>query len=403
MPLTDTAVKNLKPEDKQYTKADERGLSLLVTPAGRKLWRFRYYRPAGGRNVLSLGQYPETSLKQARERRDDARKQLGDGIDPGEARKEERAAKQAEAANTFGVVAEEWFEKTQTGLAPVTIRHVRDRLDRFILPCLGGKLVAEIGTADVLEVLRPIEAKNQLDTLNRVNREISRVLEYAIGTERRTTINPCPALRKGGIIKPNQITNQPAFTEPADVARLLRAIDSHAASPRTSVFVSAALKLLPLVFCRPGELIKMKWADVDLNDRQWRYLMTKKSRPVIVPLSRQAGEILCGLEQCRSGEYVFPSRSRTGRHMSDMTINRALQDMGFDTRKEHTAHGFRAMAKTMIKERLKRFSPEAVDFQLSHYSGDKLGYDRSRYVDERVEMMQAWADYLDELRQTATA
>ena len=401
MPLTDTAVKNAKPRDKQYTMADERGLSLLVTPSGGKLWRFRYYRPDGGRNYLSLGEYPEIPLKQARERRDDARKLLANSIDPSEARKEEKAAKDKAIQNTFGRIAEEWFEAWREGKATVTVRHVRDRLDHFILPFLADKSVAEIRAADVLEVLKPIEAKALLDTVQRVKINISQVLQRAIATGKRELADPCPYLNT--VIKANIVKHHAAFTKPKDVARLLKTIDSHTNNQRTSPFVSAALKLLPLLFSRPSELISMRWDDVDLDKAEWTYTVSKTKTDHLVPLSRQAVAILQGLEQYRSGDYIFQSQSRTARHMSNMTINRALQDMGIDTKTEHTGHGFRAMARTMLAEQL-HCQPEVIEHQLSHAVPDTLGtaYNRTKYLDQRKLMMQRWADYLDELRAKAT-
>ena len=401
MPLTDTTVRNFKPKDKQYTMADERGLSLLVTPSGGKLWRFRYYRPAGGRNVLSLGEYPEIPLKQARERRDEARKLLANGIDPGEARKEEKAAKEAEATNTFGRISEEWFDVWQEGKAADTVKHVRDRLNNYILPLLTDRSVADIEAPDVLEVLKPIEAKALIDTMGRVKGCISQILQYAIATGRRKLADPCPYLNK--VLKSNTVTHHPALTKPADVARLLKAIDSHANNPQTSPFVSAALRLLPLLFCRQGELIAMKWADVDLDKAEWSYTVSKTKTDHLVPLSRQAVDILHRLKQYRNGEYVFPSQRGASRHMSNVTINRALQDLGFDTKTEHTAHGFRAMARTLLAEQLD-YSPEIIEHQFSHAVPDTLGtaYNRTKYLPQRKAMMQRWADYLDELRAKAT-
>ena len=397
MPLTTTKqIENLKPRPKLYRVAViGGGLCIEVTPSGGKLWRFRY-NYAGKEKLLALGKYPEIALKDARERRDEARKLLANGIDPGEARKEEKAAKVEANQNTFGRIAEEWVEVWREGKATVTVRHVRDRLDHFILPFLADCPVAEIKAPDVLAALRPIEAKGLLDTVQRVKTNISQILQHAIATGRRELADPCPYLKNA--VKRHTVTHQAAFTQPADVARLLKAIDSHASTPQTSVYVSAALKLLPLLFCRPGELIAARWADIELDKAQWVYTVTKVKTVHLVPLARQAVAILRELEQYRDGsEYVFPSRSRTAKHMSNMAINRALQDMGFDTRKEHTGHGFRAMAKTMLIEQLK-FPKDLADHQLSHGVRDPMGYDRSELLPERKEMMQRWADYLDGLR-----
>ena len=396
--LTDAAVKNAKPRVKEYHLNDGGGLQLLVTPAGGKLWRYRYRFERKERAPLAIGKYPEVSLKEARERHAEARKLLKDDIDPNQAKKEAKAAKEEVKQNTFGRIAEEWFEVWQEGKAADTVKHVRDRLDNYILPILADRPVADIEGPDVLEVLKPIEAKALLDTMGRVKGCISQVLQHAIATGRRKLADPCPYLNK--VIKSATVTHHPAFTKPADVARLLKAIDSHANNPQTSPFVSAALKLLPLVFCRPGELIAMKWADVDLDKAEWTYTVSKTKTDHLVPLSRQAVEILRGLEQYRSGEYVFPSQRGASRHISNVTVNRALQDLGIDTKHEHTGHGFRAMARTMLAEQLS-FPPEVIEHQLAHAVSDTLGtaYNRTKYLTQRKEMMQTWANYLDDLRQ----
>jgi len=397
MPLTDTAVKNLKPGGKTYRVSDEKGMYLEVTPSGGKLWRIKY-RFDGKQKPLALGRYPEVSLRQARERRDEARKMLADGVDPGEARKEAKTAKEAEAANTFGRIAEEWFEVWQEGKAADTVKHVKDRLDNYILPILAERPVAEIEAPDVLEALRPIEAKSLLDTVQRVKGCISQVLQHAIATGRRKMADPCPYLNK--VIKTNTVKHHPGFTKPEDVARLLKLIDSHATNPQTSPFVSAALKLLPMVFCRPSELVTMKWADVDLGAAEWHYRVSKVKIEHNVPLSRQAVAILTGLrELADDSEWVFPSQRGKSRHISSVTTNRALQDLGIDTENEHTSHGFRTTARTMLAERLD-FEPEWIERQLSHRVPDPLGdtYNRTTYRAQRKEMMQAWSDYLDELR-----
>jgi len=313
-------------------------------------------------------------------------------------KKAEKSAEREQRDNTFGRVAEEWFEVWQAGKALGTVGHTRSRLDRFILPTLGSLPVATIGAANILPVLEAIQANGFLETVKRAKVNISQVLQHAIATGKRELADPCPYLKNA--LKTHTVQHQPAFTAPEDVGRLLRAIDSHAVNLRASAFVSAALKLLPMLFCRPGELIAMRWVDVDLERAEWCYTISKTGTEHHVPLARQAVEILKSLkEEYGAGEFVFPSRSRGGRHLSNMTINRALQDMGIDTRKEHTAHGFRSMARTLLAERL-GWSPEVIEHQLAHRVPDSLGtaYNRTKYLDQRREMMQAWADYLDQLR-----
>ena len=401
MPLTDTAVKNAKKKDKMYRVADEKGLCLEVTPSGGKLWRYRY-RFNDRANMLAMGQYPEIGLKQARERRDEARKLLANGIDPSEARKEEKAAKLALTENTFENVAREWFEAWREDKSETTLQHVQSRFERCILPFLGNKPVADIKAPDVLECLRPLEASGRLYTVKSVRINISQVLRHSIATGRRELADPCPYLKD--VLKKSTVKHHAAFIKPEQVAELMRAVDSYQGSSQ----VCAALRLAPMLFVRPGEIIAMKWTDVDLEKAEWKYTISKTKTEHLVPLARQAVAILREMEQCRSSlsergeEYVFPARnaSRTGRHMSDMSINRALQSLGYDTKTEITGHGFRAVARTLLAEQL-HFRPEIIEHQLAHKVPDTLGaaYNRTKYLKDRREMMQRWADYLDNLRQ----
>ena len=398
MPLTDTAVKNAKSLEKPLKLADERGMYLLVSPSGGKLWRLDY-RFDGKRKTMALGRYPEIPLKQARDRRDEARKLLANGIDPGEVRKGEKIAKETARQNTFGRIAEEWFETWREGKAADTVKHVRDRLDQYILPILADCSVADIEGPDVLEVLRAIEAKGLLDTVRRVKGHISQVLQHALATGQRKLADPCPYLNR--VIKTNTVKHHPAFTKPADVAALLRAIDSYQTTPHASTITCAALKLSPLLFVRPGELQAAKWADIDLDKAEWTYTVSKTKTEHHVPLAVQAVTILASLRELTGGsEWVFPS-FRHGRHISNATINRALQDLGIDTKTEHTGHGFRAMARTLLAEQL-QYPPEVIEHQLAHAVSDTLGtaYNRTKYLVQRKEMMQRWADYLDKLKAT---
>ena len=379
--LTDAAVKSAKPEETDYKNAVEKGLYLLVTKAGGKLWRMDY-RFDGKHKTMALGQYPEITLKDARERRDDARKLLANGIDPGQQRKEEKSAKEEACQNTFGAAAAAWFEKWRADKSDSTIVHVRRWLDDRILPFLADKSIATLKSPEILEVLQKIERENFLVVADRVRKVIGQILDYAIYVGKRELVNPCAALSKA--IKHGEVKHRPAFVEPVDVAELMRKILSYQDNPRTSIFVRSALKLSPLLLCRPGELIAMKWADVDLKAAEWSYLVGKVKKDHIVPLSKQAVEILRGLEQYRDGEYVFPCRGRKGRHMSNMTVNRALQSLEIDTKEEHCAHGFRATARTMLAERL-GMPDDWVQLQLSHRVPDPLGmaYFRAKFLPQR--------------------
>jgi len=404
--LTDKAIQAAKPKEKLYMLADGGLLYLLVHPAGGKLWRLKY-RHGDAQKTLALSKvtggtsaYPDISLKEARQLRDDAKKLLAAGIDPAEARREEKAARQAEAANSFRNAAEEWFSTWQAGKAGKTVFNMRSKLDRFILPIIGDKPVASIAGPDVLEVLRPIEAKGQLDTTHRVKIAVSLILQYAIATGKRALADPCPYLNK--VLQTPVVKHHAAFTRPEQVAELMRAIDGYRGQ---SVFVRAALRLLPLFFCRPGELRTMKWAEVDLEAAEWAYISSKKKVAHIVPLARQAVAILQELrDSCPSGEYVFPGVRSDKRPISDMTLNRALQSMGYNTQEEFTSHGVRAVARTLLSERLK-FPADFIERQLSHKTKAANGtaYDRAQYLEDRRAMMQTWADYLDELKATEGA
>ena len=398
MPLTETTIKNAKPKEKDYRLADEKGLFVLVTTAGGKLWRLKY-RFGGKQKLLALGKYPEISLAEARERRDEARKQLAHDIDPGEARKEKRAALLAATVNTFQAVSTEWFGQWAADKAESHSRTVKGRLENFVFPLIGTRPVAEINAPEVLEVLRRVESKGLIESAHRVKTVISQVMRYAIATGRRVERDPCPDLKEA--LKARRVTHMATLTKPSDVGALLLAIDGYQETPHASAITCAALKLSPLLFVRPGELQAARWADIDLARQEWKYTVSKTKTEHLVPLARQAVEILASLSALTGdSEWVFPSL-RHGRHISNATINKALQTIGYDTKTEITGHGFRAMARTMLAEQL-HYPPEVIEHQLAHRVPDTLGtaYNRTKYLEQRREMMQAWAEYLDKLRAT---
>ena len=394
MPLTETAIKNLKPGGKMYRVVDEKGLCLEVMPSGGKLWRFRYR--FSGTTCSLWANNPEITLKEARERREEARKLLAHGVDPSEARKAERATEETKKATTVEAVAREWLETWQTGKAESHVRNVIARLENYLFPQIGRRPIAEINAPEVLRLLQRIQGLGYIENAHRIKSIISQVMRYAIVTGRAER-DPCQDLK--GALQTPQVSHMATKTDPAEVARLLRDIDAYKTWPKATVVTWTALKLLPLLFCRPGELIAMRWADVDLDQAEWRYTTSKTKTEHLVPLSRQAVAILADLRQLTGqSEWVFPS-FRHGRHISNGTINRALQTMGYDTKTEITGHGFRAMARTLLAERLD-WQPEVIEHQLAHKVPDALGmaYNRTKYLDQRKEMMQAWADYLDGLR-----
>lgn len=391
MPLTDTAVRQAKPGEKPTKMFDGLGLFLIVTPAGGKWWRFRYSF-GGKEKLLSLGTYPDTSLVKARDARNEARKLIAQGIDPGADRK---AAKEVQAAlteNCFEVVCREWLGHRKDSVEAA--QHVKTlaRMVNDVFPWLGEKPINEISSPDVLGVLRRIDERGARYTAHRVRSEISQAFRYAIATG-RAECDPCPDL-KGAIPSP-KAEHFAAITTPKEVAELLRAIDGF----RGTFVVKSALLLAPLLFVRPGELRKAEWSGFDLDKAEWRYLVTKTKTEHLVPLAPQAVAILRELHPLTgNGRYVFPGRD-PHKAMSEAAVNAALRRMGYDTKTEITGHGFRAMARTILHEVL-GIKPEVIEHQLAHAVPDNLGgaYNRTKFIDARRAMMTQWADYLGKLK-----
>lgn len=391
MALTDIAVRNAKPGSKPIRLFDGGGLYVEISPAGGKLWRLKY-RVEGKEKRLALGIYPDVSLKDARDRRDEARKLLAQGVDPGENKKAVKAAKVERAANSFEVVAREWFAKNRHSWVPSHADKIIARLERDVFPWLGNRPVSEISAPVVLDVLRRIEKRGTLDTAHRAKSDISRVMRYAIATTRAER-DPCPDLRDA--LPPTRENNFPAITDPDEVGKLLRAIDAF----RGTFVVKCALLLAPLLFVRPGELRRAEWSGFDLEKAEWRYTVTKTRTEHLVPLATQAVAILRELHPLTGRRrYVFPGRDPQ-KAMSEAAVNAALRRMGYDTKTEITGHGFRAMARTILHEEL-HIAPEVIEHQLAHKVPDTLGtaYNRTKFLKERKAMMQLWADYLDELK-----
>lgn len=391
MPLTDIAIRSAKPSEKPKKLYDGGGLYLEVSPSGGKWWRLKY-RFAGKEKRISLGVYPDISLREARERRDSARRLLANEIDPGENRKVQKAAKVDRAANSFEVIAREWYAKNRDTWAATHSEKIIKRLENDVFPWIGAKAIAEITAPDVLSVLRRIEGRGTNDTAHRAKGNISQVMRYAIALGKAER-DPCPDLRDA--LPPLRHKNFASITEPEKVAELLRAMDAFSGT----FVVKSALLLAPLLFVRPGELRKALWADVDLHRAEWRYFVTKTKTEHSVPLSSQAAAILKDLHAL-TGHclHVFPGRDPQ-KPMSEAAINAALRRMGYDTKTEITGHGFRAMARTILHEELHQ-KPEVIEHQLAHKVPDALGtaYNRTKFLKERRAMMQLWADYLDKLK-----
>jgi integrase len=391
MPLTDAAVRNAKPGKKAVKLFDDRGLYLEVSPAGGKWWRHKY-RFEGKEKRLSLGVYPDVGLKEARDRRDDARKLLASGVDPGEHRKAQKLARNEQAANSFEVVAREWFAKYATTWAASHSDKTIRRLERDVFPWIGTRPICDIHAPEILTVLRRIEARGAGETAHRALSNCGQVFRYAVATGLASR-DPSGDLR--GALSRVKKSHFAAKTDPESVAGILRAMDGYLGT----LPVRCAMRLAPLLFVRPGELRTAKWEDVDLEEKQWRYTVTKTNTSHIVPLSRQAIEIFNELRPLTGkGQYVFPSARSSARPMSNNAILAAMRRAGID-KEEMTGHGFRAVARTILDEVL-GVRPDYIEHQLAHAVRDPNGraYNRTAHLPERRKMMQQWANYLDRLK-----
>lgn len=390
MPLTDTAVRNAKGREKPYKLADERGLYLLVNAAG-KYWRFDY-RFAGKRKTLALGVYPDSTLAKARERRDLARRQLADDIDPGLQRKAARATSLDRAANSLEVIAREWHGKQLPTWSDGHGDRILRRLEADVFPWIGARPIAELTAPEVLSTLRRIEARGAIETAHRAHQNVSQVFRYAIATGRAER-DPCPDLR--GALPPAKPQHHASITEPKAVGELLRATAGY----QGTLVAKSALRIAPLVFVRPGELRHAEWAEFNLAGGEWRIPAErmKMRAPHIVPLSTQALVVLHELFVLTgTGRYVFPGARTNGRPMSENTVNAALRRLGYST-DQMTGHGFRSMASTLLNEA--GWNRDAIERQLAHADRDEIraAYNYAEHLPERRKMMQAWADYLASL------
>ena len=394
MALTDTFVKNVKhsgaPAGDKVT--DGQGLHLLVKAAG-KYWRLSY-RFLGKQKTLALGVYPEVSLAQARQRRDQARKLLAEGTDPSVAKRADKVARKLAADNTFEAVAQAWLAKTKALRAESTDAKVQGWLKNDVLPAIGRLPISEITPRDVLDLVRKVEKRGAIDSATRMKQLCGQIFRYAVAegsAERDVTAD----LR--GALAVRRTVHLAAITEPAKVGALLRAIHGYSGHPVTV----AALKLAPLLFVRPGELRHAEWSEIDFDAAEWRIPGTKMKMGAdhIVPLATQAVEVLAELQKLTGrARYVFPSVRTGARPMSENTVNAALRGMGYSS-DMHTAHGFRATARTILDE-VQGERVDLIEHQLAHAVKDVNGraYNRTAHLPARKEMMQRWANYLEQLR-----
>ena len=391
MPLSDTAIRNAKAGAKPTKLFDERGLFMIITPSGGKWWRLKY-RFDNKEKLLSLGVYPDVGLKDARERRDIARKLLANSIDPGQNRKAQKATRQNRGANSFEVVTREWHGKFASNWSVDHGNRILRRFERNIFPWIGGLPIADVHAPELLTVVRRIESRGALDTAHRALGNCGQVFRYAVATGRAVR-DPSGDLR--GALPPVTGEHFAALTEPKQVAELLRTLEGY----QGTFTVVCALRLAPLVFVRPGELRKAEWSSIDLDAAEWRYTATKTATPHIVPLATQAVAILRELYLLTgAGRFVFPGGRSSSRPMSDNAILAAMRRMDI-AKDEMSGHGFRAMARTILDEVL-GVRPDLIEHQLAHAVRDANGraYNRTTHLPERRKMMQQWADYLDNLK-----
>ena len=396
MSLTETAIRALKPREKAYKAADEKGLYLLVTPAGGRLWKLKFRTAGGVEKKLSLGSYPELGLRDARDRRDDARKQLANGVDPAEQKRRDQRAARISAANTFKAVAEAFIAKNERdGLAENTLTKRRWYV-RLLERSLGHRPISEIQPIDILEAVRPFEAAKNDEKAHRTLQFVGSVCRYAVANQ-LAPFDPTRDLR--GALARRRPKHLAAIVEPKKVGELLRAIEGYEGQGLS--ITRLALRLSPLVFVRPGELRRAEWSELDFEAAVWRIPAEKmKARiPHFVPLSRQAIDLFREAQALTGDrDFVFPSIRSPRKPMSENTVNAALRRLGF-TGDEMTAHGFRSMASTLLNESGK-WSADAIERALAHQDKDSVraAYHRGAHWQERVGMAQWWADYLDTLK-----
>jgi len=390
--LTDTAIRNAKPKDKAYVLNDGRGLNLEISPKGGKWWRLRY--TFGGKpNRISLGTYPEISLVQARERREEARKLIAQGIDPSNVRKDARVQEQQQI-ETFELVARQWHEKFNTKWTPGHAARIMTSLENDAFPWIGPKAIRSILPPEVLSVARRVESRGAIETAHRLVGNIGMVFRYAVAAGLADS-DPTRDLR--GALSPTNEKHHASLTEPGAVSELLRTIETY----KGSLITRCALRLAPLVFVRPGELRHAEWSEINEEAAEWRIPAHKMKMRTqhIVPLSKQALAVLEEIKPVTgTGRYVFPGERTASRPMSENTVTAALRRLGY-AKDEMTGHGFRSIASTLLNEL--GWNRDAIERQLAHAERNNVraAYNFAEFLPERRKMMQSWADHLDALRE----
>ncbi|MEH6552425.1 MAG: integrase arm-type DNA-binding domain-containing protein [Pseudomonadales bacterium] len=393
MKLTATAVKQATPKEKDYKLSDGGGMFLLIKKNGGKYWRLKY-RLAGKEKLLALGVFPEISLKEARDLRDVARKQITNNIDPVEFKRTEKASLHDAGANSFESIATEWFKRKMNDKSQSHQNRTWRAMEKDLFSSLGKRPISTITPPQLLAALRKIENRGAIETAHRAKQIAGQILRYAVATGRAER-DPSNDL-KGALQSPKK-THLAAITDPKEAGKLLLAIDGY----QGTASVMAALKLSPIVFCRPGELRHMEWTEINWDECRWEIPAEKMKmkEPHIVPLSTQAIETIKELQRLTGrSKFVFPSARGASRPLSENGVRTALRSLGYDN-KTMTPHGFRAMARTILDEVL-GFRVEWIEHQLAHSVKDENGraYNRTTHLKQRTDMMQKWADYLDGIK-----
>lgn len=391
--LTDTAIKNIKAQDKAVKYFDAGGLFLFVPKTGKKLWRFRYFFE-GKEKLLSLGEYPYITLKLAREMREAAKGQLAIGIDPSNHKKAIKTAIISTQNNSFEIIAREWFNHNKHSWAEAHAKKILAMLEKNAFPLIGGKDMATLTAQELSTVLDHIEARGALETAHRLLQICSQISRYAIVKGGRAEYNIAENLK--GSLKKVIKGNFASLKEPSAIGGLLLNIDSY----EGSFIVKTALQIAPYVFVRPSELRQAPWSEFNLDEAEWRIPAERmKMKQVhIVPLAKQVVELLRGLQPFTEHTgLLFPSPRANTRPISDVTLLASLRRMGY-SKEEMTVHGFRSMASTLLNEQ--GYNSDHIERQLAHGGGNRIRavYNYAQYLPERKKMMQEWADYLDSLK-----
>jgi len=389
MPLTELAIKNFKPREKLYQKTDGSGLVIEITPAGGKLWRWRYYFHSKPQ-VLALGKYPSVSLSEARTLRDEARELVESGKHPTREKKAQKLRDIHEGENTFELITRRWFELKQEGLNEKYRKQCLARMEQHVFPLIGALPITEITIPDVVAVVKKIGNRGTIETAKRMKQLIAQIFRYA-AQRGLCEHNPAADLRN---ILPATEEKHHACISLGELPELLQAIES-----RENNMSKAAMQLLALTFVRTGELIGAKWKEIDWDREEWHIPKErmKMKRPHMVPLSRQTLAILKDLQDITGDKpHIFHSFASKSKHISNGTVLMALRRMGYKNRM--TGHGFRTLASTILNE--KNYPPDVIERQLAHEDNDKIrsAYNRAEYVLERKKMMQDYADILDVMR-----